>query len=191
MKRIMAWGLLIICLTGLVAGCSSENTDQAQAAAMKLDASGYYTGFSGLPVHYTVEQAETDRVMVMQNSEVIAGQELWDQFEETAAQGGDAGIRLVSFFDNEADSPFFADLYYNDGAYYLFDSTAETQEKHPFSYMLSLRGQIGSSQKESGMVVLTNDSSLTLKQVWQSMISSDTAVRSLVAPYRMVRILTE
>ncbi|ASA23047.1 hypothetical protein B9T62_20890 [Paenibacillus donghaensis] len=81
----------------------------------------------------------------MRDIEVIANQPLWDHFIETAAQGNNAGVRIARFDTDEAKSPFFSDLFFNDGHYYLFDNSADNQREEAFSYLLTLKGKSNKS----------------------------------------------
>lgn len=161
------------------------------AVALTLDMRGNYTGFAGLPGDYTIEEAAAAGYVVLHNSELAEGQEVWDQFMDSVVQGGDNGIRMANFFDDETGSPFYCDLFVQDKKYYLFDNTAESQKQEPFAHLLNLTGQVGNPLKDSRFIVLTNDSNLTFEDIWKSMISSDTAVINSIAPYRVVRMIIE
>jgi len=92
---------------------------------------------------------------------VIANNEEWVNFVETAIKGDNTGIRMVSFSTEDTTSPNFSDLFFNDGYYYLFDSSSDKQEKQPFLFLLTLEGRFGNLSKDSGVVILTNDNTLT------------------------------
>lgn len=211
MKRRMPRLLAILWIAVLLTGCSAAGniTDNtagiipghragniagnrtSNRVALTLDMRGNYTAFTGLPKDCTMKEAEAAGDLVLHNNEVAAGQKVWDQFMDTAAQGGDAGIRMAHFFDDEADSPFYYDLFYQSGTYYLFDNTAEIQKPQPFAYLLNLTGQTGNPLKDATFIVLTNDNNLMFADVWRSMISSDTAVINSIAPHRIVRMISE
>ena len=211
MKRMMPRVLAILWIAVVLAGCNAagnitNNTAgitpsnptgkitgnrTSSTVALTLDMRGNYTGFTELPKDCTMKEAEAAGYLVLHNNVLAAGQEVWDHFMDTAVQGGDAGIRMAQFFDDEADSPYYIDLFSQNGTYYLFDNTAEIRKKQPFSYLLNLTGQIGIPLKDATFIVLTNDSSLTFADVWKSMISSDTAVINSIAPHRIVRMLSE
>ncbi|WP_156118664.1 hypothetical protein [Paenibacillus sp. FSL P4-0081] len=159
--------------------------------ALTLDMRGFYTGFTGLPGDYTMEEAAAAGYVVLHNSELAEGQEVWDKFMNSAVQGSNNGIRIANFFDDETESPFYCDLFVQDKKYYLFDNTAESQKQEPFAHLLSLTGQVGNPLKDSRFIVLTDDSNLTFEDIWKSMISSDTAVINSIAPHRVVRMIFE
>ncbi|MEC0092329.1 hypothetical protein [Paenibacillus macquariensis] len=122
---------------------------------------------------FIVEDATKDGYCVKQDSEVIANNEEWINFVETATKGNNTGIRMVSFSTEDTNSPYFSDLFFNDGYYYLFDSSSDKQEKQPFLFLLTLEGQFGNPSKDSGVVILTNDNTLTFDVVMKSVLSSN------------------
>ena len=138
-----------------------------------FDENGNYTGFSDLPSNYTVEDAKSDGYFTSMGVEIVANKGLWDRFAEKSHNNNDASIRMVKFYEESDGSPYFKDLFYRDEYYYLFDSSAESHEKQPYRYLLTLEGQFGSPLKDSGVIVLTNDNTLTFDMVMQSALSSD------------------
>lgn len=184
MKKIIALFLTIACIVGLLTGCSAENSNAT--IEFLFDTNGNYTGFTNLPTKYTVEDAERDGYFVKQGLEVIANNDVWDNYIETATQGNNIGIRMVSFYTEDTNGPHFNDLFFNDGYYYLFDSSSENQEKQPFLYLLTLEGRFGNPMKDSGVVVLTNDNTLTFNDVMKSMLSSNMYYIQSVSSYKLV-----
>lgn len=182
MKKMVSVLLMVACIIGLQTACNKN------APFFALDASGNYTGFSNLPElkDYTAQDAEEDGYFVMQDIKVIANQPLWDSFIETAAEGNNAGIRIASFYTNEAKSPFFSDLFFNDGHYYLFDNSDDNQKEEPFSYLLTLEGEWGNPLKDSRYVVLTNDNKLTFQKYTKALYSSNLEVIKSIEPYRLI-----
>lgn len=65
--------------------------------ALTLDMRGFYTGFTGLPGDYTMEEAAAAGYVVLHNSELAEGQEVWDKFMNSAVQGSNNGIRIANF----------------------------------------------------------------------------------------------
>lgn len=191
MNRIIAWGLALVCLAGILTGCSADDEAQPKALSMSLNQQGEYTGFDRLPEGLTMEKAGMDGYVVLHNAKVAAGQEVWDQFAESAASGRNAGIRMAHYYDDEAQSPFYSDLLYQEGQYYLFDNTAETQEPEPFSYLLTLAGKTGIPLRDSGVVVLTNDSTLSFDKITAALLSSSTEVINSVSEYKLVRFIAD
>ncbi|GEM_PF-1446935 len=153
-----------------------------------IDADGNYTGFSNLPQNYTVEDAKKDGYVVEQDSVMIANKEVWDAFFQSAAQGNNAVVRMVSFLSEGISSPSFRDLYFQDGYYYLFDSSSDKQDVQKFSYLLTLEGQFGNPLKDSQVVVLTNDNKLNFNAVMKSLLSSSMDYKQSVSPYKLVWI---
>lgn len=194
MKKIIIGLLTIAGLVGLQTGCSNNNSNMDSshvAMAFSVDSDGHYTGFTNLPdtEDYTVQDAGEDGFLVMKDLTVAANQDRWDEFVEAAAEGKEADLRIANFFTDEPESPFFSDLYYHGGSYYLFDSSSGQQAAEPFKYLLSLRGQDGNPLRDSGAVVLTNDSALTYQQFRTAIYSSDTKVIQSIFPYELVMFL--
>lgn len=189
MKKIIAALLTLSCMIGLQTACSEQDLNaKAQtnaeinrvgshhaAPSFSLNASGQYTGFSSLPElkNYTAQAAGEDGYFVTENLKSIANQQLWDDFVEAAGQGNNAGIRIASFFPESPERPYFNDLFFHDGSYYLFDSSSDNRRAEPFSYLLTLRGENGIPLKESGVIVLTNDNTLTFQKYMTAMYSSN------------------
>lgn len=153
---------------------------------LSLNADGNYTGFSNLPENYSVDDAKKDGYVVDQDLVVIANNEKWNDFVTTAAQGHNTSIRIASFLTEDTSSPFFRDLFFNDGYYYLFNSSSEQQDVHRFSYLLTLDGQFGNPSKNKRIVILTNDKALTFDVVMKSLLSSNMDYKQSVPLYRLV-----
>jgi hypothetical protein len=184
MRKIMAVLLTTVCIIGLLTSCSVKNNNAA--IAFSFDDKGNYTGFSNLPTKYTVEDAKKDGYFVVQDLDVVANNEVWDNYVEAAAKGNNTGIRIVSFYTEDNNEPHFNDLFFDDGHYYLFDSSSENQEKQPYLYLLTLVGKSGNPLRDSGVIVLTNDNTLTFDNVRKSMISSSIDYIKSVSQYRLV-----
>ncbi|WP_239617693.1 hypothetical protein [Cohnella mopanensis] len=151
-----------------------------------IDVNGNYTGFSNLPKNYTVEEAKKDGYIVEQDSVVIANNEVWASFVETAAQGNNTAVRMVSFLTEDNSSPFFRDLFFSDGYYSLFDSSSDKQDMQRYSHLVTLEGQFGNPLKNTQIVVLTDDNALSFNVVLKTLITSNMDYKQSVSPYRLV-----
>lgn len=187
MKITVALFLVLVCIVSLFAGCNNANIMNS-FIEFSFDDEGQYTGFSKLPSNYTIKKAENDGYFVMQSLEIIANIDEWDNFIETSEKGINTSIRMVKFYTEDANSPYFSDLFYEDGYYYLFDSSAKNQEKQPFSYLLILEGQFGNPLRNSRMVLLANDDSLTFDRVNHAMFSSNISYHQSISPYKIVML---
>lgn len=183
MKRFII--ILISLIILLATGCDNKSKGTA-SPVFSLDNNGNYTGFSDLPQDYTVEKAKEDGYYVTQDLETVANEDVWTRFVTDSSDKINTGIRIVQFYEDSDEDPFFLDLFYQDGYYYLFDSSAEKQEKQPYTYLLSLTGKFGNPAKDSGAVVLTDDDSLTFSMVMKSLLSSNTRVINSIPFYRIV-----
>jgi len=166
-------------------GCNKTKVND-KIQKFSFDKNGNYVGFSDLPLKYTIENAKADGCFVTQNSEVIVNQDVWNNFIEASLRKENANIRMVQFYTENKESPFFTDLFYNDGYYYLFDSSAVNLKKEPFLYLLTLECKIKNPFKNTSVIVLTNDSTLTYEKVEMRLISSYTDYMKSVPPFRIV-----
>lgn len=187
MKRVILLFVVLISSIGLLTASSEKNNDAI--ITFSLDANGNYTGFSNLSNNYTVEDAEKDGYFVKQDLEVIANNEVWDNFVETARLGMNTGIRMVSFYTEDTNSPYFSDIFFNNGFYYLFDSSSDSQPKQPFLYLLALEGRFGGPLVDCEVAILTNDNALTFDVVMKSMYSSSMDYIKSVSPYKLINFL--
>lgn len=185
MKKSSVFLLLVVSLV-LLAGCNESNKDDA-APKFTFDQNIQYTGFQTLPSIYTIEEATKDGYLVSKDLKIIANEELWSNFIETSSRGKDTSVRLVKFFTNESSKhPFYTDIFYEEGFYYSFDSSAPTLEKEPYKYLLALEGKIGNPLMDSGFVVLTDDETLTFDQVILNMISSSMSVKETIPKHQII-----
>ncbi|OPX42557.1 hypothetical protein CLHUN_35240 [Ruminiclostridium hungatei] len=151
-----------------------------------IDTDGSYTGFSNLSANYKIQEAENDGYLVTQDLEVIANKNVWDNFVKASLRKENAGIRIVKFYTESADSPYFSDLFYNDGYFYLFDSSSKSQVKQPYLYLKTLEGRFGDPLRDSGAIVLTNDAALTFDMVMKSIYSSNLNSIKDISPFQIV-----
>jgi hypothetical protein len=187
MKKVIIIILVFVYITVFFLGCNkSKNLDTS--LNFSFDTSGNYTGFSDLPSNYTLQNAEEDGCYVLKDLEIISNDHIWEKFYVASLRNENTSIRIANFYTEYTDGPYFNDLYYEEGYYYLFDSSGEDQSKYPFSYLLTLEGKIGNPLKDSGFIVLTNDDSLTFDKVWIVMISSNMNVIQSVSPFKIVMI---
>jgi hypothetical protein len=173
MKRAILTILVLFCMISLVSSCNKTSNDNT-ILEFSFDKNGNYSGFSNLPTNYNIKEAKNGQYFVKQGIEVIANENVLKNFIETSSRKENIGVRIVSFSKDSVDSPFFLDLFYNNGYYYLFDSSSKENEKQPYSYLRSLEGKFGNPLKDSGVVVLTNDNKLTFDMVMKSLTSSNT-----------------
>lgn len=175
MKKSGVFLLLVVSLV-LLAGCNESKTEET-SPKFTFDQNIQYTGFQTLPSIYTIEEATKDGYLVTKDLKIIANEDLYSNFLETSSRGKNTSIRLVKFFTDESSKhPFYTDIFYEEGFYYSFDSSAPTQEKEPYQYLLALEGKIGNPLRNSGLIVLSNDQKLTFDQIIGAMISSNMSV---------------
>lgn len=185
MKKVIVLILLLVLIAALIFSCNKIN-NRDNSLKFSLDKNGNYKGFSYLPLNYTIKNAKNDGCFVTQNLEIIANKNRWDNFVKTSLRRENTGIRITEFYTENRDSPYFLDLFYEDGYYYLFNSSAENQQKQPYSYLLTLEGQFGNPLKNSSAIVLTDDNTLTFEKVMKAMLSSNTDYIKSVSPFRVI-----
>ena len=184
MKKSIIIFFSLACMLCVLTACSANESNET--IEFSFDTSGNYTGFINLPANYTIEDAEKDECFVTQDLDVMANNDVWDNFIKTASRGNNASIRTVRFYTEDSKGPYFIDLFFNEGYYYLFDSSSENQEKQPFLHLLTLEGKFGMPLRDSGVVILTDDKTLTFDGVMKSMLSSDFDYTQSVSPYKLV-----
>ncbi len=184
MRKIFAL-LVLLCITLLIFGCNKEEIS-GNSPSFSFDKDGYYIGFADLPSDYTFEDAKTEGYFAAQDIENVVNKDVWDNFVAASARKEDSSIRFIIFFKSRDDNPYYSDLFYNEGYYYVFDSTEENQEKTAYKYLLHLKGQFGNPVKDTGVVILTDDDTLTFEQVMQSGLSSDLNYKKSISPYKLI-----
>jgi len=171
-------------LAVMISGCAgalkiTRNTN------FNFDADGNYIGFETLPIpaDYTAEQAVKDGCYVTKNLVEAGGSEAWESFIRNSKDGKASFVRIMSIFD---EGTYYEDLFYADGYYRIFDSSAADLTDHKYKYILDLRGRMSNAERDSRFVVLTDDNTLTFDDVMLSMISSSTVVIDSISPYKLV-----
>lgn len=154
-----------------------------------FDNRGQYTGFKSLPSRYTLEMAQNSGCYVTSDSEVVANGGLWDDFLEASSQGKTASLRMAKFYSEHGSNPFFTDLFYKEGYYYLFDSSAKDLSGKPFKHLLTLKGKFGNPLRDSGIIVLANDNSLTFDLIMSGMLSSNLEYIKSIPEYQLIMFL--
>lgn len=109
-KIIQIFFLIIACSVGVLTSCHTKNS-KAEIKFM-FDDKGNYTGFSNLPKEETVEAYEKKGYYVTQDSEVIANQEVWERFIETAKSDNNTVMRMVSLYTQEDIKVLFIGICY-------------------------------------------------------------------------------
>lgn len=160
MKKLIVILLVLTCILSLITACSNNSTLEFSFESKEL-----YTGFQNLAQTYSLKNAEKDACVVIQEFKVVENKKVWDKFVKAANRGTNASVRIVGF-NNDGEAQYFIDLFYNDGAYYLFDSSAESLEKQPFEYLLTLEGQYGDSLQDGTFIILTNKNTYTFDDIY-------------------------
>lgn len=164
--KIIKMILLVLFFSGCV---KTSNTD----LIYKFDTNGSYIGFRGLPENYTAKQAEKDGCYVVENSEIVAGEQLWKDFVENTVNGRDSSIRIAIFGDKFTS---YQDLFYTDGQYHIFHVNAndlEDIQAHKYKYLLILQGTLPNANNKQKVTILTDDKTLSYDDVMSQILSSN------------------
>ena len=121
----------------LASSCSQTKTENL---TLSFDTNGNYMGFASISEIYTPEQAIKDGCYVSSNLELVGGEQSWEKFLQSATDGKDASIRIMSIYDDD-NAVYYEDLYYIKGNYQIFDSSSEDLSEHTYKYLLDLRGR--------------------------------------------------
>lgn len=183
MKKLVLL-IIVFCIFSSLVGCKSKEDNNL--LNFSFDENGNYIGFTDLPPNYSIEDAKSDGYFIIQGLGDVINQDEWERFVDAALSEKDTSIRMVRYFKESTDSPYFLDLFYRDGYYYAFDSSAENQEKTPFLYLLTLEGQFGNPIRDTGIILLTNDNTLTFDMVMKSALSSDINYIKSIPPYKLI-----
>jgi len=181
MRKII---LMILLLTALfIAGCAQASPEDSAGIPFQLDAKGNYTGFRHLPESYTTGQAIQDGCYVRVDSEPVGGQEAWDAFLAKAADGEDAWIRIVNFYDDEV---YYSDLLYVGGYYRVFDSSSVDLQDRKFKHLLRLEGKLPNAARGGSVTILTDGENLTYQDIMWSFLSSDLSYSRSLPPFELI-----
>ena len=174
--------LVLLCSFAFLFACSGNNNLQPE---FSFDINSSYTGFDNLPASYTEKEAENDGCLIRYGIKITENQEVWDDFVKAANRGNNISIRMA-YFSDDTDYPYIIDVFYIDGYYYLFENTADSNLKQPYKYLLSLEGKFGSPVRDSGVIILTDDDSLTFDIVMKTMYSSDMNYINSISEYQLI-----
>lgn len=188
MKKGASIVVCLACFLVLLTG-SVTVVQQSSPLDFSFDNMDQYTGFNSLPSRYTLEMAQNAGYYVMNDSEVVANGSLWDGFLAASSQGKTASLRMAKFYSEHEGNPFFTDLFYKEGYYYLFDSSAKDLSGKPFKHLLTLKGQFGNPLRDSGVIVLANDRSLTFDLIMSGMLSSNSEYIKSIPEYQLIMFL--
>ena len=113
----------------------------------------------------------------------IGGANAWEKFIKNSKNRKDSSIRIMSIYD---DAVYYQDLFYVEGYYRIFDSSSEDLTDYKYKYILDLNGRAPNAAKDSRIVILTDDETLTFDNVLLSMYSSSMEVINSISPYKLV-----
>ena len=175
---------ILIC-TGLLTSCSKT---EGFSPVFLVDANGAYSGFSNVTQPLDIEKAASLGYVAIDGQRIAENSDIWENFVSDSARGNDSSVRLVYFYTNK--SVYIVDIFYNNGQYFLFDSSAEKQNTDGFAHLLRLEGSFGMPARDTVVLVLADDESITFDQYMTAMFSSSTEVIQSIQPSRLIMLLT-
>ena len=144
-----------------------------------------------LPGDYTVEQAKEDGCVIYEDDDITYGQEIWDSFVEATSAKNEAAVRLGFYYTLDDPSRydpdyyklikdsypllFIQDLEYDGTTYTIREFEDGNEITRTYQYLMKYEGDAESphaSYDSYVRYVLTNDNTLTWKDIIAGMISS-------------------
>lgn len=163
--------MVILMILFIITGCR-EVGEEAYAFEAMFDASGDYVGFEDVSQRCTDQEAADSGYLTLIDGDIVANEGAWDAFIASAVEDESAYIRMASFYTVPSSGPYYTDVYYEDGYYYRFDSTAICNEAKPYEHLLHLEGYFGMPKQLCAVTVLSNDETLTFDAYMESLYSS-------------------
>lgn len=167
-------------LTILLAGCSRAGGGKI---SFSLGSGGSYTGFRNLPAEYTQQQALEDKYYVRVDNVLYGGAEYWNDFVSRSADKKNSSIRIVNFWEGKA---YFTDVFYHDGYYRCFANDDNSLKDEKYTLLLELKGTLPNAARSGKVTILTDDPTLTYKDVMWVFLSSDFNYRDTISPFKQV-----
>ena len=157
MRRRLFYTLFILMLFGV--GILAELSKLPRP--FTFDENGNYTGFHDIPENYTVEQARQDGCVIhdsLHHPEIDARQDpIWKKFVEKSTKGQNASVRIMFLFQEDVE-PTFQDVFFQDGSYCAFKSSAHLDnqcKRRNFPYLLERSGRLPNASRDGSVVVLS------------------------------------
>lgn len=153
----------------------------------QISEDGSYKGFDDLPESMTIEEAVVLGLdYIQRQSQPYANQHIWDDFYESSHKGEACNVRMISFYEEDMEHPYYKDIYYKDGLYTMYDSSVEDAIGHQFKYLLTLEGNTGKPLIHMRQVVLADKADLTLEAYERAMVSSSSTAFDNIGQVRML-----
>ena len=149
-----------------------------------------YIPYGEIPADYSLSDAKRDGLVVYEDSDITAGQPVWDEFVRQAEKGESCAVRLAFYYtlDGQNIDPdyyeeikddypclYIQDLSF-DGSMYTLFSVEETEEYiSRYQYLKRFEEEApGDTAAYSACVryVLVNDDNVTWEQLIRGMLSS-------------------
>lgn len=175
--------ITIMIFAGLLTSCRST---EGFSPVFFVDANGIYSGFGNVTESLDIEKAASLGYVAIDGQRIAENSDVWENFVSDSARGDDSSVRLVYFYTNK--SVYIIDIFYNNGQYYLFDSSMEKQNTDGFAHLLRLEGSFGMPARDTIVLLLADDESITFDQYMTAMFSSSTEVIQSVQPSRLIML---
>lgn len=175
--------ITIMIFAGLLSSCSKTERFSPE---FLVDADGVYSGFDNVTESLDIEKAASLGYVAIDGQRIAENSDVWENFVSDSTRGNDSSVRLVYFYTNK--SVYIIDVFYNNGQYYLFDSSVEKQNTDGFDNLLRLEGSFGMPARDTIVLLLADDESITFDQYMTAMFSSSTEVIKSVQPSRLIML---
>jgi hypothetical protein len=188
MTKKTSWYVTVaVLITAVVLALSACGKQTGFSPVFMVDANGIYSGFSDVTESLDIEKAETLGYVAIDGQLIVKNSGIWENFVSQSARGNNSSVRLVYFYTNK--SVYIIDVFYNNGQYYLFDSSVEVQNTDGFDHLLRLEGSFGMPKRDTVILLLADDESITFDQYMTAMFSSNTEVIQSVQPSRLIMLM--
>ena len=153
-----------------------NDSDISSAGAALM---GSYMDLKQVPDDYSLQQAEKDGCVVMENGDVAAGKDLWWNFYSSTLGKIPSGIRVVSYYSNEfsvgSSGMYVQDLTFDGEFFILRWYENEKLTVREYRNLLRFQGPAEDSAvayESYERYVLTDDPNVTWKELRNDLLSS-------------------
>ncbi len=143
---------------------------------------------------YTAEDAVKDRCVVIDNSTLISGGDIWLDFVNRSSSGIPADVRVYQSYSDQNSNYYVKDLSFDGVKYNLtyYDRTGDTGElflySDDFAYLVQSQNTSGEALRDE--YFLSDDPDISSDKFWRSIASSTFTMDSLRAKCRPIYSVT-
>lgn len=134
-----------------------------------MDTSAQRYPINQIPDNYSLEDAEREICLIIEDYDVIYGDVLWNDFLKGVENKNTSSIRIV-IHNTDQENIYVQDLTYDNGVYTY--AISEDHDSYPKEYEYLVRLEADHFIADT-VYVLTHDNSITMKDILNSILSSD------------------